>query len=84
MVHAVAVQPDGKVLIGGAFLFCDGVPRKRMARLNPDGTLDHSFNPSFEDTVLSIALQPDGKILLGGQFTFYDGVSRNGITRIKW
>ncbi len=72
VVHAVAVQPDGKVLIGGAFLFYDGIPRKRMARLNSDGTLDHSFNPSFEDVVLSIALQPDGKILVGGEFIGLD------------
>src|SRR3712207_6905445 len=42
---AVAVQPDGKVLIAGYFTFIDGTPRGHVARLNSNGTLDTSFNP---------------------------------------
>src|ERR1043166_1473345 len=50
-VHAVVVQPDGKVLIGGRFttLSPNGGPpvtRNHLARLNPDGTLDTAFNPN--------------------------------------
>jgi uncharacterized delta-60 repeat protein len=72
--RSLAIQPDGKILLGGHCLngiywdFC-------IARFNSDGTLDTSFNSSGK-VILSIgssheygrslAIQPDGKILLGG------------------
>ena len=69
-VRKVLRQPDGKILIGGNFLYADGVQRRSMARLNEDGTLDPSFVPYFNtgsplQTINAIALQPDGKILVG-------------------
>ena len=45
-VWAVAVQPDGKVLIGGDFNHVNGQPRNYLARLNTDGSLDTTFDPS--------------------------------------
>ena len=82
-VHSVALQPDGKVLIGGAFTSYNGTFRFRITRLNTDGSLDVSFNPldGANNNVNSIALQPDGKILIGGNFTDYNGISRNRIAR---
>lgn len=70
-IYATAVQPDGKILIGGAFTSFTGTPRNRIARLNADGTLDTSFDPGSgaSSYVLSISIQPDSKILIGGQFT---------------
>src|SRR5205814_985595 len=59
LVRPVAIQPDGKILIGGNF---------GISRLNPDGTLDTGFNPNANDDVYSIAVQADGKILVGGAF----------------
>lgn len=44
-VWSVAVQSDGKVLIAGDFTEYNGIERTYIARLNPDGTLDTSFNP---------------------------------------
>ena len=44
-VYAMAVQPDGKILIGGNFnSTVGGQVRNGIARLNPDGTLDTAFN----------------------------------------
>ena len=68
-VTATAVQPDGKILIGGSFTTVLGVTRNNIARLNTDGTLDTAFNPNANDDVYSIAVQADGKILVGGFFT---------------
>lgn len=45
-VWAVAVQPDGKVIIGGEFTHINGVTRNYLARLNSDGSLDTTFDPS--------------------------------------
>ena len=44
-VDATILQPDGKLLIGGHFTKVNGVTRQSVARLNPDGTLDTSFDP---------------------------------------
>ncbi len=44
-VFSVAVQGDGKVLIGGYFFSVNSAPRNRIARLNSDGSLDTGFNP---------------------------------------
>ena len=82
LVFSTAVQPDGKILIGGVFTSVLGVGRNRMARLNADGTLDMTFNPNPDADVLAIAVQPDGKILVGGNFTFIGGAARNRIARL--
>jgi uncharacterized delta-60 repeat protein len=84
-VRAIAIQPDGKILIGGAFTSVDGVAINHIARLNADGSLDSGFTPGVgtDDTVLSIALQSDERIVLGGQFTRCNGVTRNHITRLN-
>ena len=81
-VIATAVQPDGKILIGGSFTSVLGVPRNNIARLNTDGTLDTAFNPNANDDVYSIAVQADGKILAGGDFTSIGGQTRNRIARL--
>ncbi|GAG16249.1 unnamed protein product, partial [marine sediment metagenome] len=44
-VYALAVQADGKILVGGSFTWLRGERRARIGRLNPDGTIDDSFNP---------------------------------------
>src|SRR5262249_54010406 len=87
-VRVVVRQPDGKILIGGDFtsLPPDGgvaVTSNRMARLNPDGTLDTAFNPNANSLVLSLVLQADGKILAGGAFTTIAGQTRNRIARLN-
>jgi len=82
-VYAVVAQSDGKVLIGGSFTSVDGVARGRLARLNPDGSLDVGFNPGANDRIKAIALQSDGKILIGGHFTSVSGVGRNRMARLN-
>ena len=73
VIRVIVVQPDGKILLGGDFTTLSpngGAPvtRNRIARLNPDGTLDTAFNPNASGPVLTIAVQADGKILAGGEF----------------
>ena len=43
VVCSVAVQSDGKVLIGGSFGTYNGTSRGYVARLNSDGSLDTGF-----------------------------------------
>ena len=82
-VRALALQPDGKILVGGDFTTFGGVASEYLARLNPDGTVDTSFvGPNFTGTsgwqVYALALQPDGKILAGGVFYFSGGPFSGG------
>jgi uncharacterized delta-60 repeat protein len=65
-ILALALQPDGKILIGGIFTAYNGVPRNRVARLNADGSLDETFNPVRGFATNEIVIQSDGKILLAG------------------
>ncbi len=84
----LAVQADGRVLVGGYFSTLNGVSRRGIGRLNADGTLDTSFDPGlgigdYQPWVFAIALQSDGKVLVGGTFTTFDGTNRNGIARLN-
>ncbi|TVR52380.1 MAG: hypothetical protein EA425_05040 [Puniceicoccaceae bacterium] len=83
-VRVLTLQPDGRILAGGAFTQYAGVARNRIARLHPDGSLDASFDPggAANGEIKALVLQPDGRILIGGAFTQYDGVSRNRIARL--
>lgn len=82
-VYAIAVQPDGKVLIGGGFTSAGGSGRNRIARFNADGTLDTAFNPGASGPVRGLALQADGKIIVAGQFGTLAGVTRNRLGRLN-
>ena len=85
-VNAIAVQADGKILVGGAFNTLGGggtglTTRNRIGRLNADGSLDTSFNPMATSNVLAIAVQADGKIVIGGYFSILEGGGTGATTR---
>ncbi len=91
-VLAMAVQPDGKILVGGGFTGLGGTTgttvRNHIGRLNADGTVDPTFNPGTNSLVQAVAVQPDGKILIGGNFTSVGGgtglaTSRNYLARLN-
>lgn len=84
-IFAMAIQPNGRVLVGGAFGQVNGTPRSRIARLTADGGLDLTFSPgsATDGTVLAIGIQPDERIVIGGAFRFIGGVERNGVARLN-
>ncbi len=87
-VSNIALQPDGKVLIAGSFTSYDGTPRRRIARLNPDGSLDSTFDPGSgfaggSASVFALALQPDGRVIALGSFTSFNGTPRQRLARLN-
>ena len=82
-VWAVAVQPDGKILIGGEFGQINGTPCNYIARLKTNGVVDASFNLSaiFTGPVHALALQTNGQIVVGGEFAV-NGQPYSGIARL--
>lgn len=85
-VLAIAVQNDGKVIIGGDFTSVGGVSRNHIARLNTDGTVDTTFGNNqtgANSEVRSVALRSDGRIIIGGKFTRVNQSTRNRIAQLN-
>lgn len=84
-VRSVAVQNDGKVLIGGEFTSVDGVVLPGIARLHVDGYLDSSFNPGAgpNGAVCVVKALEDGKVLAGGTFTQVNTATANRLVRLN-
>jgi uncharacterized delta-60 repeat protein len=79
-VRVIRIQTDGKILIGGDFQFFNSSTIGRIARLNPDGSIDNTFNPTSTGTngsVYDIQVTGDGSIFVGGEFTTYNGLGGN-------
>lgn len=74
-VRALAICPDGRLLIGGEFTSYDGYGCNRIARVLPSGKFDRTFNPGsgFNERVLALSLSSAGSLLVGGGFTQFDG-----------
>jgi uncharacterized delta-60 repeat protein len=85
-VYSIAIQSDGKIIIGGGFTLFNGVTVNRIVRLNSDGIRDTAFTTNtgtaFNSDVLSIAIQSDGKLVVGGQFTSFNNTTRSCLSRI--
>jgi len=90
--YGLAVQPDGKIIVGGWFGTYKGLPVPRsLIRLNSDSTIDATFDVgvsglsdiSGREDVRAVVLQPDGKIIVGGTFTQYRSQSVYNIMRLN-
>lgn len=88
-VRGMALQPDGRVIVGGLFRNYGTTPRAGIARLNQDGTLDTTFDPgtglaasAFSPTIEAMLLQDDFAVILAGGFETYDGRKRPHVARV--
>ena len=83
-VRTILLQPDGRIVIGGTVNAVNGVPRRRIARLNTDGTLDTSFDPGSgaDSTIYALAQDSAGNIYAGGAFQFFNGISRRRVAKL--
>ena len=85
-IWAMALQSDGKILIGGNFTEYNGTATNKIVRLNTDGSLDTSFNVSTTDYyhyTNDIVVQPDGKILVAHATNYSDPSSTRGVVRLN-
>ncbi len=86
-INTLAIQSDGKIVIGGSFSQVDGTVRQNLARLNADGTLDGSFAPVDDATGPNGAVHAvriDGaRLIVAGEFTAYRGTTVGRLVRIN-
>jgi uncharacterized delta-60 repeat protein len=71
--HAIALQPDGKIVVAGGGSHGSGNSDFALARYLPNGTLDASFGSNgtvltdfLYDSAYALVLQSDGKIVVAG------------------
>ena len=85
VVSEIAIQSDGKMVLGGSFTKYGDTDRRYLVRVNSDGSLDPTLNVrvSQEGTVRNIVSQPDGKNIVTGNFLFANGVKRSNIARFN-
>ncbi len=78
--RAIALQTDGKIVVGGCR--ASGSCSYGLARLNPNGSLDTTFdldgrvNTAGTGQIQDLIIQPDGKILAIGQLSEDFNVTR--------
>src|SRR5215475_33285 len=90
-VGAVAANPDGKLIVGGAGKTIYGVndpaahSTSDILRLNLDGSIDATFGPTQTTDgaeVRGVSLDPNGNILIAGLFTAVNQIPTHGIMRL--
>lgn len=84
-IYAVAIQSDGRIIVGGNFTSYNGVSVNRIMRLLANGSIDPAFNigSGADGIVEAILIQPDGKIILGGRFSVFNSNAYNRIVRLN-
>ena len=87
-VSCLAVQPDGKILVGGRFNQIGGLGRTNIARLYSSGMADTNFSPTViggfaSAEVKCLAVQTNGQIVVGGSFAALGGQIRKNIGRLN-
>jgi uncharacterized delta-60 repeat protein len=81
-VLAIAEQSDGKLIVGGNFTQYSGVSVNRLCRLNPNGSLDTTFQPNITGTpvnVNKIVVNSDDSFYVGGRNVRVSGTNRYNI-----
>lgn len=86
VVDAIAVQSDGKILIGGRFSSINSIARNRLARLNADGSLDANFTSGLTgiNGVTQIAVAEDGRVLVGSKSRSLQRLNADGALDSTW
>jgi hypothetical protein len=82
-IHGMVVESNGSVIVVGDFTSIGGVTRDRIARFNPNGTLDNSFNPGTgANGPVHAIVEFEGYIWAGGDFTEFNDIALNRIVQL--
>ena len=73
-----------QVLVAGIFSNVKNTTHQKLVRINADGSIDGSFNPSFDARTTVVVSQPDGKILVGGDFSNVNGTPTKHMVRLNY
>lgn len=90
-IYTTKILNNGKIAVYGDFDLYQGITTNKLAILNPNGSLDTSFNvglgPDYVDQYYGsssmISEQSDGKLIVVGSFTTFNGISKKNIVRLN-
>ncbi len=79
------IHPDGSggYYIGGSFRQVQGVPRRNLAHIRADGTVNPAFAPEVSNSVFTIQTSGSDVVLIGGGFANVNGVARARVAKLS-
>lgn len=82
-VNTMAVSPDGKLLVGGAFKTVNGVATRQIVALNPaDGSTISSWAGRSDGGVVRTMVVRGTKLYVGGAFHYFNGTAHSLLARL--
>jgi uncharacterized delta-60 repeat protein len=84
-IHALALQSDGRIIVGGSFESINAVPAQGIARLNSDGSLDQSFDHSSwkQNTIVrGLSVLATDEILVSGDLSYAGSAPGANLVRL--
>lgn len=81
-VSHLAEQPDGSIIVGGAFTKIGAQAISYLAKMSATGVVDTSFKPTPNAPPMAVVVQGDGKILVGGYFSKMGATSCGPLVRL--
>lgn len=85
-VHAIGLQSDSSIIVGGNFNTYKGLSTQTLIRLTPFGGLDTTFNSGSagpNSRVMDLFVTSTDKIYIYGPFSTYNGNTRSAVARIN-
>lgn len=84
-IRCIALQSDGKMIVGGDFTEYNGKPLGYITRLNTAGKNDNTFKTGTgaNAAISNVLIQKNGKIIVAGNFTDYNGTPTKGLIRLN-
>jgi hypothetical protein len=82
-VRALAVMPDGDLIVAGAFSTIGGVAANRIARYNPTTRVWSALGAGLGNAPYKVAVLPDGDVIAAGPFTQAGDIAVNHIARFN-
>jgi len=82
-IRALAVLPDGDLIVGGLFNSAGGVAASNIARVNATTGVWSALGSGINATAWDVAVLPDGDVIVGGEFTIAGGAAASRIARVN-
>ncbi|WP_407937875.1 WD40 repeat domain-containing protein [Micromonospora viridifaciens] len=82
-VHALAVSPDGKLIVGGAFLNVNGVSRKNLVALDPStGATVAGWAGRSDGGLVRRTIVVGNRLYVAGAFHWVNGTQHSLLARL--
>lgn len=83
IVYTMVGTADGGRIIGGEFTAVGGLPRRNLARLLADGSVDPAWSADVNGPVQHLAVDADGRIYVAGSFSQLGGIPVSQLGRLS-